>query len=128
MRFEDCDRLAALHQQRFVVLQTFERADDRIECLPRTRRAAVSAVDDQIVRTFGHVGIEIVHQHTERGFLRPGLARELRPARSAYRSGGRSSFHKSVLPIAFSAAATSFPLRISSRAAAMSGAGARSSL
>ena len=48
-------------------------------------RAALpgAAVDDEIVGPLGDVGIEIVHQHPQRGFLRPSLARQRRAARRA---------------------------------------------
>ena len=80
MRLEDADRLAGLHQQRLVVRQRLERADDRVVGVPRSRRLAGAAVDDQIVGTFGDVGIEIVHQHPQRGFLWPSQARQRRAA------------------------------------------------
>ena len=45
-------------------------------------RAALAraAVDDQIVGPLGDLGIEIVHQHPQRGFLWPSLARQRRAA------------------------------------------------
>ena len=60
-----------------------QRRDDRVERLPAARRAARAAVDDEIVRPFGDLGIEIVHQHPQRGFLRPSFAGERRAARRA---------------------------------------------
>ena len=48
----------------------------------RAARAG-AAVDDQILGTLGDLGIEIVHQHPQRGFLRPALAGERRAARRA---------------------------------------------
>ena len=56
-----------------------ERAHDGVERGPAARRAARSAVHDQILRPLGDVGIEIVHQHPQRGFLRPAFAGERVP-------------------------------------------------
>ena len=53
-----------------------QRGDDAVEGLPRARRLAGAAVDDEIVGSLGHLGIEVVHQHAQRGFLRPALARQ----------------------------------------------------
>ncbi|MNC86998.1 hypothetical protein D3C83_26920 [compost metagenome] len=74
MRAEDADRLARLHEQRLVALEIAQRRDDGVERGPAARRLARAAVDDQLVRTLRHVGIEVVHQHAKRGFLRPSLA------------------------------------------------------
>ena len=81
VRAEDADRLARLHEQRLVVLESRSDGDDRVERLPVARRLARAAVDDEIVGALGDVGIEIVHQHAQRGFLRPALARECSAAR-----------------------------------------------
>ena len=40
VRAEHADRLAALHEQRLVVLEPAQRRDDGVECLPRARGAA----------------------------------------------------------------------------------------
>ena len=42
-----------------------------------------AAVHDQIVGPLGDVRIEIVHQHPQRGFLRPALAGQRGAARGA---------------------------------------------
>ncbi len=47
---EHADRLARLHEQRLVVGERAKRRDDRVERLPRARRAPGAAVDDEIVR------------------------------------------------------------------------------
>ena len=83
VRAEHADRLAALHEQRLVVLERAQRCDDRVERLPAARRLPGAAVDDEVVRPLGDVGIEVVHQHAERGFLLPALAGELGAARRA---------------------------------------------
>jgi hypothetical protein len=74
VRAEDADGLARLHQQRLVVFEVAQRGDDRVERIPAARGLAGAAVDDEIVGTLGDVGIEIVHQHAQRRFLRPSLA------------------------------------------------------
>ena len=88
VRAEDADRLAGLNEQRFVALERRQRPDDGVERRPAARRASRSAVDDQILRPFGDVGIEIVHQHPERRFLRPAFAGERGAARGANRPCG----------------------------------------
>ncbi len=88
MRLEHADRLAGLDEQRFVVLEVRERADDRVVRLPVARRLARSAVDDEIVGTLGHFRIEIVHQHPQRGFLRPAFAGQRCASRRANGTGG----------------------------------------
>ena len=77
MRAKHADRLAGLDQQRFVALESSQFIDDGVEGLPVARRSAGAAIDDEIVGPFSDLGIEIVHQHPQRSFLRPSLAREL---------------------------------------------------
>ncbi len=93
VRFKNGNGLAALHDQRLVVLQPAQRANDRIEGLPRPCGAAVTAIDDQILGTFGNLGIEIVHQHAQCGFLRPTQASEFRTARRPNRARARDCAH-----------------------------------
>ena len=90
---EDADRLARLNQQRLVVLEAAQFAHDRVERVPASSRPAGAAVDDQVVRAFGHLGIEVVHKHPQRGFLSPALAAPLRTSRcpDRPRSGLRRS-------------------------------------
>ena len=77
--------------------------DDRVVGLPAPSGAAGTSVHNQFVRTFGNLGIEIVHQHPERSFLRPSLAANRRASRraddphwsaeGAHRAGGVSCVH-----------------------------------
>ena len=83
MRAEHADRLAGLHQQRLVLLQDFQRRDDPVEIVPGARGAADAAIDDELVRVLGDVGIEIVHQHPQRRFGRPRKRVEFAPSRRA---------------------------------------------
>ena len=76
VRPEDADGFARLDDQRFVAVERAQRRDDGVEGFPAARGTAGAAVDDEIVGPLGHFRIEIVHQHPERGFLRPPLALE----------------------------------------------------
>ena len=77
VRAEHADRLAGLHEHRLVIAQRRERANHRVERIPRSRRTASAAVHDEVVRTLGHLGVEVVHQHPHRRFLLPALAGQL---------------------------------------------------
>ena len=77
VRAEDADRLSRLHEKRLVLLETRERRQDAIERGPRARRASGAAVHDELVGPLRDVRVEVVLDHPERGFLRPGKAREL---------------------------------------------------
>ena len=87
---EDADRLARLHEQRLVVLQRAQAADDRVEALPVARGLADAAVDDEVLGPLRHLGVEVVHEHAQRGLLLPGLAGERGAARGADRAVGLS--------------------------------------
>ncbi len=80
---EDADRLARLHQQRLVAFEPAQGLDDRVEGVPVARRAADAAVDDELARPLGDVGIEVVHQHPQRRFGQPAFRAELGPVRRA---------------------------------------------
>jgi hypothetical protein len=81
MCLKDTDRLSRLDQQRFVVLERSEGSHDGVKRLPVPRRLAGAAVDNEIVGPFGNVGIQIVHEHAQRGFLRPAFAGQRRASR-----------------------------------------------
>ena len=61
VRAKNADGLAGLHEKRFVVVQAAQRSDDGVKTIPVARGLARAAIDDQILRTLGDVGIEIVH-------------------------------------------------------------------
>ena len=84
MRSENANRLAGLHQQRFIVFQLPERTHDRIERLPTPRSPTRAAINNQLSGILRDLGIEIVHQHPHRGFLMPAFAAQLISARRAY--------------------------------------------
>ena len=83
MRPEHADRLAGLHKQRLVVGKRLQRPHDAVEIFPRAGGAADAAIDDQLVRVLGHIGIEIVHQHAQRCFRQPAPGADLGAARRA---------------------------------------------
>ena len=83
MRREHADGLAALDEQRLVVPQPKQGADDRAQRLVAARRAARSAVDHELVRPLGDVRVEVVEEHAERRLRLPGTGVQLGPARRA---------------------------------------------
>ena len=109
VRLPNRDGLAALNDQRLVVLQPAQGADDRVEGLPGTRGAPVTAVNDEVVRTFGDLRIEVVHQHPQRGFLRPADAGKLRSARRP--NGARTGHNAHALSFVASQDDTSSRIR-----------------
>ena len=86
---EHAHGLAALHQQGLVVLEAAQRADDGVEAVPVASGLAGPTVDDELIRILGDLGIEVVHQHAQRGLLLPALAADLGAARRADRPGSR---------------------------------------
>ena len=64
-------------------LEPAQRRDDRVERLPRARGAPRAAVDDEVGGILGDLGVEVVHEHAQRGLLQPALAAELGAARRA---------------------------------------------
>ena len=90
MRAQHADGLARLDEQGFVIGEGLERAHDGFEGFPVARGLAGSAVDDQIFGALGHFGIEIVHQHAQRGFLLPSAGIQLR-------ASGRANLSRSAV-------------------------------
>ena len=83
VRAEHADRLSRLHEQGLVVRQALQRADDRVVGLPRAGRAPRAPVDHEVRRVLGDLGIEVVHEHAQRGLLQPAAAAQLEAARGA---------------------------------------------
>ena len=78
---EHADRLARLHEQRLVVARArCSVRDDRVVGLPASAPPSRPAVDDEVLGPLGDVGVEVVHQHPQRGFLRPRAAGQRRAA------------------------------------------------
>src|SRR6266536_3945542 len=89
VRREYPDGFARLHEQRLVVRQHAQRATDRVERRPIPRGLAGAAIHDEIVRALRHFGVEVVHEHAERGFLHPTLTALRGAAGSPHRPGTR---------------------------------------
>ena len=54
-----------------------------MEAVPVAGGFASAAVDDQVLGLFGYIGIEIIEEHPERGFLWPAFAGKFETAWSA---------------------------------------------
>ena len=59
----------------------------RSKRLPVARGPADAAIDHQLLRLLGHLGVEIVHQHAQRRLGQPALGAQRRPARAADLAG-----------------------------------------
>ena len=94
VRPHDPHRLAGLHQQRLISLETLERSHDGVERRPRPRRLPTPAVDDQPRRVLRDVGVQIVHEHAHGGLGLPRLARPLRAPRGPDRARPADRFLK----------------------------------
>jgi hypothetical protein len=86
VRAKHADGLARLDQQRLVVFELLQRRENLIEAVPIARGAPNAAVDDERMRMFGHLGIEVVLNHPVGGFRQPALAGFLGAARRADRA------------------------------------------
>ena len=75
---------ARLDEQRLVVTERAELTKDDIEALPVPCGLPRTSIHDEILRTLGDVGIEVVAEHPQRSFLDPTFARELVAARSTH--------------------------------------------
>ena len=74
---EHAHRLARLHKQGFIVVQRLQRGDDAVEILPRPGGAADAAVDHQLMRVFGDIRVQVVHQHPHGRFSQPAFRGDL---------------------------------------------------
>jgi hypothetical protein len=74
MGAKDGHGLSGLYEQRLVSGKVRERANDGMKTFPIARRFSSAAIDDQIVRFFSDLWIQIVHQHAQGGFLLPAFA------------------------------------------------------
>ena len=77
VRAEHADRLAGLDEQGLVLIEALQGPDDRRVGVPAPGGAAGPAVHDELVGVFGHLGVEVVHQHAHRALGGPALAAEL---------------------------------------------------
>ena len=83
MGAEHANRLAGLHQKRFVALEPLQGRGDTVEAVPVSRGAADAAIDHQFVGSLRHVRVEVVHQHPQRGFGEPAFCGQRGPMRRA---------------------------------------------
>ena len=74
VRAEHAHWFAGLHQKGFIVAQHLELTHDGVKRRPVPRGFSRSTVDHQVLRTLGHFGIQIIHEHAQCGFLFPSLA------------------------------------------------------
>ena len=81
MRPQHTDGLPALHEQRLVLSEREQRADDRAQCVVVARSLPRTAVDDQVLRPLGDLGVEVVQQHSQGGLRRPRSGVQLGAAR-----------------------------------------------
>ena len=117
VRLHDADGLAGLHQQRLVVRQRLQRPRDRVERVPVARGLARAAVDDELVGVLGDVGVQVVVEHAQGGFLLPA------PAGQLGASGGADDGLHASSPVIASAALRAPPDLTKSVAAAISARG-----
>src|SRR5580704_4186985 len=91
MSAEYADGFARLNQQRFIISELLQLRQDFVETLPVSRGAADAAIDDQSLRIFRNLGIEIVLNHPVCRFGEPATARDFRASGSAnYSAGGNA--------------------------------------
>ena len=88
MGAESTYRLPRLHQQGLIVLQILEVAHNGVEGIPGSGRFPPAAVDNQLIRVLGDLGIEVIHQAAKRRLLQPTLGAKLGTTRSPH--GARS--------------------------------------
>ena len=82
-------RLARLHQQRLVILQLAQALQDGVEGFPVAGGLPAPAVNHQVLRALGHLGIQVVLDHAVSGFGQPGFAGQLGAAWRAHLSWTR---------------------------------------
>ena len=81
MRPKDADRLAALDEERLVLAQLEERADDRPQRLVAPGRLPGAAVDDELLGPLCDLRVEVVQEHPKRRLRGPRAGVELRAPR-----------------------------------------------
>ncbi|GAA3678162.1 hypothetical protein GCM10022203_09960 [Micrococcus yunnanensis] len=116
---EHAHRLAGLHQEGLVLLEVLEGGDDGVVGLPGAGRAAGAAVDDEVLGPLGDLGVQVVHEHPQRGLGLPGLGGQLGAARGADGAGrvvlGEAHGHGSSSRRGACAAGTSGPCDFTAR-------------
>ena len=79
MGLKDANRFARLHQQRLIFFQLFEAGNNLIEIFPSACRTADPAIHNQLMGVFGHVWMQIVHQHSHWGLGQPAFGGQIGP-------------------------------------------------
>ena len=74
---KDADRLAGLNQQGLVFFQFLQAGDDLVKILPCAGRATYATVNHKLMRVFGHIRVQVVHQHPHWRFGQPTFGRDL---------------------------------------------------
>src|SRR4029077_3818798 len=128
---KDANRFPGLDQQGLVVLEPLQGRDDGVERWPVARRLPRAAIDDQVLRALGDLGVEVVAEHAQRGLLLPAAGAQLGAARGTDRCRDGQSGPTPPSPPAgegeiVAAIFASRPLRTSSMAAWISGSSTRS--
>ena len=77
MGFHNGNRLAGLDDQRLISLQIPQARTNPVEILPGPRRPADAAINNQFMRVFGHIGVQVVHQHPQGRLGQPRLGGDL---------------------------------------------------
>ena len=83
----DADRSAGLDEHRLVLLERPQRTDHGVEGAPVAGGLAGAAVDDELVGVLGDLGVEVVLQHPQGGFLLPSQGAQFRTARCSDGAG-----------------------------------------
>ena len=88
MGFEHTHRFARLHQQRFILIQIFQRRQNRVIARPVARRTTDAAVHHQMLRILRDFGVQIILNHAVCRFGQPVFTVQLRTARGADHARG----------------------------------------
>lgn len=83
----DTDRPPGLDEHRLVLLERLKGADHRVERAPVAGGLPGAAVDDELVGMLGDLGVEVVLQHPQGGFLLPSQGGQCAAARCPYGAG-----------------------------------------
>jgi len=116
VRAELADGLPRLDEQRLVIPERAQLAHDHVERGPVARSFPGAAVNDQILRSLGDLGIEVVVQHAEGRLLDPPLARNLGAAgrsQNARFAHGESHSTKITAPRSPAVRGLALPQRVS---------------
>jgi len=83
VRSDAADGLARLDDQGLVVGQLAEFVQNRVVGVPRPGRPSDAAVHHEVLRAFGHLGVEVVVEQPKCGLLSPAFALDVGSGRCA---------------------------------------------